>query len=129
MKLERIYFFTFLSLIIHQIDAAYWKEWEMFMLPGGVQGFLIFNLVAFPVVILGYRKLLKKEHNYAMYSYICGGLGVLTLILHIVFATFGFKEFHLPLSILIIILCGFFGIWQLLATVHIVDEKKRMTKV
>jgi len=32
-------------LILHQIDAAYWKEWEMFYVSGGIQVFLVFNLV------------------------------------------------------------------------------------
>ena len=39
--MERSYFVTMLALILHQIDAAYWQEWEMFFLPGGVQGFAV----------------------------------------------------------------------------------------
>lgn len=41
--MERCYFATMLALIVHQIDAAYWHEWEMFAVPGGTQGFLVFN--------------------------------------------------------------------------------------
>ena len=35
----RWYTATLLSLIVHQIDAAYWHAWEMFDVPGGIQGF------------------------------------------------------------------------------------------
>ena len=43
--MERSYLMTMTALIIHQIDAAYWKEWEMFFIPGGIQGFLVFNII------------------------------------------------------------------------------------
>lgn len=46
LRMERSYLSTLLALILHQIDAAFWREWEMFLLPGGVQGFLVFNLIA-----------------------------------------------------------------------------------
>jgi hypothetical protein len=35
-----IYLLNTVVLIIHEIDSAYWKEWELFRLPGGVTGFL-----------------------------------------------------------------------------------------
>ncbi|MGD0589579.1 MAG: DUF6713 family protein [Bacteroidota bacterium] len=27
-------------LIIHEIDSTFWKEWNLFRLPGGIQGVL-----------------------------------------------------------------------------------------
>ena len=27
--------------MFHQVDAAYWREWSMFYLPGGIQGYLL----------------------------------------------------------------------------------------
>jgi len=116
MNIERVYSLTLISLILHQIDAAYWKEWEMFFLPGGIQGFLFFNLLAIPLVVVGYKKVLNQSSNYLKYSYLCGGLGVLTFILHVGFAMFGYNEFHLPFSIALIVLCGVFGVWQIVLT-------------
>ena len=52
------YAVTMLLLVVHQIDAAYWQEWAMFGVPGGVQGFLVFNALAVGVLILGYREVL-----------------------------------------------------------------------
>jgi hypothetical protein len=36
-------------LINHEIDSAYWKEWELFKLPGGIGGFLILH---FPMLLV-----------------------------------------------------------------------------
>jgi hypothetical protein len=44
-----IYLANAVLLIIHEIDSAYWKEWELFRLPGGITGFLLLH---FPVVFL-----------------------------------------------------------------------------
>lgn len=30
-------------LVTHEIDAAYWKEWELFGLPGTEGGFLVLH--------------------------------------------------------------------------------------
>jgi hypothetical protein len=34
--LNKIIVLNLTLLITHQIDAAYWHEWEMFALPGGI---------------------------------------------------------------------------------------------
>ena len=64
--MTRSYFWTMLCLILHQVDAAYWREWEMFHVPGGIQGFLIFNLAAIALVLAGYRHVLlaTAQANY-----------------------------------------------------------------
>ena len=42
-----LYLANTLTLIGHEIDSAYWKEWELFRLPGGEAGFA---LVHFPLL-------------------------------------------------------------------------------
>ena len=54
--MERWYLATLLALILHQIDAAFWHEWDMFSVPGGIQGFLVFNLAAVGALLRGYRQ-------------------------------------------------------------------------
>jgi hypothetical protein len=39
-RLAKLYMLNLALLATHEIDSAYWHEWEMFHLPGGVQGFL-----------------------------------------------------------------------------------------
>lgn len=99
------YFWTMLFLILHQIDAAYWNEWEMFRLPGGVQGFLVFNLAAIALVLAGYRHVLLATARATLYACVCAALGVGTFLIHAGFALAGLEQFHLPLSMTIIALC------------------------
>ena len=103
--MTRSYFCTMLFLILHQIDAAYWQEWDMFYLPGGVQGFLIFNLAAIAVVLVGYRHVLLATPRAPFYATCCAALGVATFVIHAGFALAGREQFHLPLSMVIIVLC------------------------
>ncbi|WP_201023757.1 DUF6713 family protein [Leucobacter sp. G161] len=106
---SRWYEVTLLALIIHQIDAAFWQEWSMFGVPGGVQGFLVFNAVAVGAILVGYRELLLGGRWAPHAVVLCGALGLATAGLHIGFAIAGREEFHLPLSILVIVLCGVAG--------------------
>lgn len=105
VRLHRSYFATLLALVLHQIDAAYWREWEMFHLPGGVQGYLTFNLLAIALVLVGYRHVLLGTAHARRYARICAALGIATFAIHAGFAAFGERSFHLPLSIAIILAC------------------------
>ena len=111
--MPRSYFWTMLFLILHQIDAAYWKEWEMFHLPGGVQGFLVFNLAAIAVVLAGYRHVLLATPRAPLYAGVCAALGLGTCLIHAGFALAGLEQFHLPLSMAIIVLCLASAVWLL----------------
>ena len=111
--MPRSYFWTMLFLILHQLDAAYWKEWEMFHLPGGVQGFLVFNLAAIAVVLAGYRHVLLATARATLYAGVCAALGVGTCLIHAGFALAGLEQFHLPLSVAIIVLCLASAAWLL----------------
>lgn len=46
-------------LINREIESAYWQEWELFRLPGGITGFLIIH---FPVLfVMRYSLTLLKD--------------------------------------------------------------------
>ena len=111
--MTRSYFWTMLFLILHQIDAAYWKEWEMFYLPGGVQGFLVFNLAAIALVLVGYRHVLLGTQRAKFYAGVCAALGAGTFLIHAGFALAGLEQFHLPLSMAILGLCLACAAWLL----------------
>lgn len=101
--MERWYLATLLALILHQIDAAFWQEWKMFHVPGGVQGFLVFNLLAVGALLHGYRQVLLSRPSARAYAALCGAVGVATAAIHLGFAATGHDEFHLPLSMLVIL--------------------------
>lgn len=85
----------------------------MFFLPVGVQGFLLFNALAIPVLLVGYRHVLLGTSNAMVFAKICAGLGLLTFIIHGGFGLAGLQQFHLPASIAIITLCLISSIWLL----------------
>lgn len=54
-----LYLLNLTLLILHEMDSAYWKEWDLFRLPGGVGGFLLIHL---PLWIAGlYGLVLVRE--------------------------------------------------------------------
>ncbi|PKB22359.1 DUF6713 family protein [Janthinobacterium sp. 64] len=126
--MPRSYFWTMLFLILHQIDAAYWKEWEMFHLPGGVQGFLVFNLAAIAVVLVGYKHVLLSTARAPFYASCCAALGVATFLIHTGFALAGLEQFHLPLSVAIIALCLLSAVWLLRDVRRVQIHLARQTK-
>lgn len=123
--MPRSYFWTMLFLILHQIDAAYWKEWEMFHVPGGVQGFLVFNLAAITLVLVGYRHVLLATPRAVLYACVCAALGVGTCLIHAGFALAGMEQFHLPLSVAIIVLCLASAVWLLCDVRRVLSQRAR----
>ena len=123
--MPRSYFGTMLFLILHQIDAAYWKEWEMFHVPGGVQGFLVFNLAAITLVLVGYRHVLLATPRAVLYACVCAALGVGTCLIHAGFALAGMEQFHLPLSVAIIVLCLASAVWLLCDVRRVLGQRAR----
>ena len=80
-----LYIIVFTLLIVHEIDSAYWKEWEMFNLPGGIQLFNIIHIVLIPPLLLGYGELIKGTRKGIIFSAINGLLGLLTFVIHSIF--------------------------------------------
>ena len=56
-----IYLINATLLITHEIDSAYWREWEMFRLPGGVNAFLVIHLPLVLIVLLGLVLVVKGK--------------------------------------------------------------------
>lgn len=115
-KLSLAYLLTMSVLVLHQIDAAYWHEWEMFLLPGGIQGFLVFNVVVIPLVCWGYSNVVLMNDKAGFSSYLCAGLGIITGLIHVGFFLAGFDQFKLPLSGFVIFACLVCGVLQLVTT-------------
>ncbi len=48
-------------LLTHQIDAAYWHEWNLFHLPGGNQLNLILNLPIIALALLAFLQVATRS--------------------------------------------------------------------
>ncbi len=45
--LNKVVVLNLAFVLIHQVDGAYWREWEMFRLPGGIQLNNFINVLTF----------------------------------------------------------------------------------
>jgi hypothetical protein len=105
-------------LITHQVDAAFWHEWDMFGIPGGIQFFDLFNLVAFAVLLACFVTVIQRRRSGYWGSIVILSTSAVVLPIHAGFALAGFTEFHLPVSMLAIAGTFALSVWQLLLTIQ-----------
>lgn len=113
------YFVNCTMLICHEIDSAYWHEWKLFHLPGGITGFLVFNLAVIPPFLLGFVYVAQKTAAGLVFSAAVAAVGVFTFSIHTFFLAKGRKEFRTPASIAILIIILASSIVQALAITFI----------
>ncbi len=100
--LNKIIILNLTLMIAHEIDAAYWHEWDMFALPGGIQFFNIFNIAIILLVLTCFISVIERKRNGFTSSLVIAGIGMLILPIHGGFALAGYTQFHLPVSMFII---------------------------
>ena len=105
-------------LVLHQIDAVYYREWEMFLLPGGYLSYMIFNLLAFPFVLFGFNQVSMRQKNAKRWSFFTAALGLITFSIHTLYFLFGDGRFELLGSKIIILLCLPASLWLGLAALR-----------
>lgn len=107
--LDRLLILTLALIIGHQIDAAYWHEWEMFALPGGIQLFDAINVILFVPLLAAFIAAVRRSANGYRCTQLIGAIGLIISPIHAGFALAGFPQFHLPVSVALIIapsICG-----------------------
>jgi len=105
-------------LINHEIDSAYWKEWDLFGLPGGITGFLILH---FPLLFLVmYGLVLVFEHAFAglIFSLILSLAGMFAFGIHMSSIKRGRDEFRTPISLSILVALLIVSLCQAITTVY-----------
>ena len=86
-------------LFAHEIDSAYWHEWEMFGLPGGIQLFALLHVPLLTLGLWGYGALVEGRRGGLAVSYLVAGAGVFAALAHALFLSRGHPAFRLPASI------------------------------
>jgi len=114
-----LYLFNSVLLINHEIDSAYWKEWDLFKLPGGITGFLVIHLPL--VFLILYGLILVCQHSFAglIFSLVLSFAGVFAFTIHMLFIKKGRNEFKAPISIFILIATLFVSLAQAGITVYL----------
>jgi len=110
----RLYVANLALLTTHQADAAYWHEWDVFGVPGGISFFLAFNLGAVALVAAGLVQVAKGAPSARRAAVSCAALGLVTVALHAVFLWLDRTAFWTPSSIGVLLGVFVLSIAQLL---------------
>ena len=102
-------------LITHQIDAAYWHEWELFHIPGGNQLNLLLNIPIIALVLYAHNRIVTDIGTGLGYYKLLAALGYLTVGVHSFFFMLGGGSFRQPMSIALLLATFVLSTWQLLA--------------
>ena len=97
-----LYLVNLVFLIIHEVESAYWKEWELFRLPGGIMGFLLIHFPLFFLFLFGLVLLHDQAFGGLMISLLLSLSGIFAFSIHMFFIAKGHEEFRLPVSIFIL---------------------------
>ena len=121
--LKRLYLINAALLSTHEVDSAYWKEWDLFHLPGGLPGFLLLHIPLFLLVLWGFDEIVCGRRRGLWFSLILAGSGIFALTVHGLLLLRGGTEFRTPASILLLISVGAVSLAQFVATVRAFSSK------
>ena len=97
-----VYLVNATLIINHEIESAYWKEWELFKLPGQLTGFLLIHFPVLAVIIWGSTLVYLKSSAGYIISIILSFGGLFAFFAHTYFIMKGKPEFKLPISFTIL---------------------------
>lgn len=114
-----LYLINSVLLINHEIDSAYWKEWELFRLPGGITGFLILHLPLLFLVLYGLVLVFQQSFSGLIFSLLLCAGGVFAFSIHMVYILKGRDEFRSPISLSLLVATLFMSLAQAGVTVYL----------
>ena len=72
-------------LATHQVDAAFWHEWDVFGVPGGIPFFLAFHFGAMLVLLASFAAVASGHRQQRAFTLGAAATGGLTAALHAIF--------------------------------------------
>jgi len=124
--LENLVFWLYLGnavlLINHEIDSAYWKEWELFRLPGGISMFLILHFPLLFLVLYGLILVYARSFAGLVFSLVLSAGGLFAFVIHIYFISKGRPQFRTPVSIGILVTAGILSTGQAVLSLIIMSK-------
>ena len=112
-----LYLVNAVLLINHEIDSAYWKEWDLFGLKGGISGFLISHFPLIFIVLFGLVEVSNHTFTGMILSLLLSLAGIFAFSIHMMFLAKGRKEFRAPVSLFILISTLLVSVAQLVFTI------------
>ena len=98
-----VYIINATLLLLHEIESAYEKEWELFKLPGQIAGFLLVHIPIILILFYGLIEIEKTSRIGLILGTIIGIGGVIPAIVHKIILKRP-NQFNLPISNTIIFL-------------------------
>ena len=114
-----LYISNAVLLINHEIDSAYWREWELFKLPGGITGFLLLHFPILFFVLYGLVLVTRNISSGLIFSLILSLGGLFAFTIHTYFLRKGRPQFNTLISRVIIWLILTVSVIQLGVTCHL----------
>lgn len=117
--LTLIYLINATLLIVHEIDSAYWEEWKLFRLPGGLQGFLLIHIPLIALILYGLLEVNIRSLQGNVISIVVGLGGIFAFSIHTYFIRKGNNKFNTITSktlLYLILICSIIQIFQTLRT-------------
>jgi len=90
-------------LLLHEIESAYEKEWEILKLPGKITGFLLLHIPIIILIFYGLIEIEKKSTIGLILGIVAGIGGVIPFIVHKIIVR-NINHFNLLMSNVIIYL-------------------------
>ena len=114
-----IYLVNSVLLINHEIDSAYWKEWELFKLPGGITGFLLIHIPLVFLILYGLILVFQNSFAGLIFSLVLSLAGIFAFAIHTFFIKKGRSEFKVPISLFILIATLVVSLTQAVITIYL----------
>jgi hypothetical protein len=112
-----LYLINAVLLINHEIDSAYWKEWDLFKLPGGITGFLLLHFPLLFLILWGLVLIVRHSlWGLAFSLLLCLG-GLFAFTIHTYFLKKGRAEFNKPVSKIILVAVLVMSLVQMAVTI------------
>lgn len=93
-----LYLANMTFLVVHEVESAYWHEWALFGLPGGIQLFLLLHLPLFALVFWGFWRVVSWTRGAKAFSILLAVAGIVAFSIHTALIARGASEFRLPTS-------------------------------
>jgi len=97
-----LYLINTVLLTVHEIDSAYWHEWQLLRIPGGIQLFLLLHLPLLGIVLYGFWCVVQWRRWARTFSYGLALVGIGAVTLHTVLMAVGNPQFRQPVSLAVL---------------------------
>ena len=115
-----LYLLNTVLLILHEMDSAYWKEWELFRLPGGITGFLLLHFPLYVVGLYGLVLVYQGARAGLMLSLFISAAGIFAFCIHTHFLRKGRAEFGTATSRLLLVAVLVMSLAQAVVTLLVI---------